>query len=188
MADVTGKGIPAALLVNSLHASLLVQLDARQSLEELTLRLNDFIYRISTPSTFITFILAILHAPSGTIEMMNAGHNPAMVQGEGGRVEIMQEHGLPLGCSVDITMYKREVRVLMPGEGLLLYTDGIPEAMNSDMEQFGQEALEAFLADCRICSPDHLIGALVERLDEHRGPASQSDDLTMLFIRRKKTP
>lgn len=188
MADVTGKGIPAALLVNSLHASLLVQLDADRPLEDLTLRLNEFIYRISTPSTFITFIIAILHAPSGTIEMINAGHNPAMVQSSDGQVDVMKEHGLPLGCSVDITLYKREVRVLMPGEGLLLYTDGIPEAMDAGLGQFGQDALERFLADCKVCAPDRLIDALVERLAQHRSEACQSDDLTMLFLRRKKTP
>jgi serine phosphatase RsbU (regulator of sigma subunit)/streptogramin lyase len=188
MADVTGKGIPAALLVNSLHASLLVQLDIERPLEDLALRLNDLIYRISSPSTFITFIIVILHAPSGTLEMLNAGHNPAMVQTTDGSVEVMTEHGLPLGCSIEITLYKSEIRVLMPGEGLLLYTDGIPEAMNSAMEQFGQEALEEFLSSRPACHPSELLDTLVDRLDQHRGDASQSDDLTMLFLRRKSPP
>lgn len=184
IADVTGKGVPASLLVSSLHASLLVHLDNDLSLEDLARRLNAMMYRTTTPSSFVTFILAILHPPSGTIEMINAGHNPAIVRMSDGTLEVMEEHGLPLGCSVEIVQYVREVRVLMPGEGLLFYTDGIPEAMDDAQNPFGQEALEAFLADSNGNDPATLITGLVDRLASHRGAAEQSDDITMLYIRR----
>ncbi|MDX9759190.1 MAG: SpoIIE family protein phosphatase [Bacteroidota bacterium] len=185
IADVTGKGIPAALLVNSLHASLRVQLDTQRSLVDLALRLNDFIYRVSSPSTFITFIIAILHAPSGALELLNAGHNPAMIRASDGSISVLTEHGLPLGCSVEITLYNSEHRVLRPGEGLLLHTDGIPEAMNARMEQFGEDALEAFLSAHPAHHPADVLDALAARLFRHRGASPQSDDITMLFLHRK---
>lgn len=184
IADVTGKGIPAALLVNSLHASLRVQLDTQRSLVDLALRLNDFIYRVSSPSTFITFIIAILHAPSGQLDVLNAGHNPAMIRSSDGDILVLTEHGLPLGCSIEITLYRTELRVLRAGEGLLMYTDGIPEAMDERMEQFGQEALEEFLSGHPARHPSDVLDDLIARLSQHRGHAPQSDDLTMLYIRR----
>ena len=184
IADVTGKGIPASLLVNSLHASLLVHLDNDVSLETLALRLNALIFRTSTPSTFITFLIAVLHPPSGTIEMINAGHNPALVSRQDGSLEVMKTHGLPLGCTVEVTHYEREVCVILPGEGFLLFTDGVSEAMNPEYEPFSQEALEEFLTTHAECNPSSLIDSLIERITAHRGEAPQSDDITLVYLRR----
>ncbi len=185
IADVTGKGVPASLLVNSLHASLLVYLEYDTALEELAHRLNAFIYNSSLPSTFITCLIAMLHPPSGTIEIINAGHNPAIIARRDGTLEVLESHGLPFGCSVDITHYRPETQVLQAGDGLLLYTDGVTEAMNKVYEPFGQEALEDVLERECCNEPVTLISSLIDHIAEHRGAAPRNDDITMIYLKKQ---
>ncbi|MBR9977519.1 MAG: SpoIIE family protein phosphatase [Bacteroidetes bacterium] len=184
IADVTGKGIPASLLVNSLHASLLVYLDNDLSLEDLIVRLNRLIHRTSTPNTFITFLLVLLQPSTGKIETINAGHHPAIVLTKDGRLEIMKSRGLPLGCSIDVMQYESQTRIIEAGESVLLYTDGITEAMNERQVAFGQETLEDILLTHHNREPSVVLTALTERLRSFRGAAPQSDDITMLYLRR----
>lgn len=187
IADVTGKGVPASLLVNSLHASLRVHLDNGEELSNLVYRLNDFLYRSTPPSAFITFMIATLEPETGMIEMINAGHNPALLQRDGSIADTMRSRNLPLGCMPSTQAPEKECYTLKEGEGLLLYTDGITEAMNIDREPFGQEALVKLFLARRNQPAAMLLGTIVAELKHYARGTEQSDDITALFLRRGAT-
>ena len=184
VADVTGKGVPASLLVNSLHAALRVHLDNEEDIPDLVRRLNAFLYRSTPASAFITFMIAVLDPVSGAVEVINAGHNPALIHRNGTIVDTQRSRHLPLGCTVNPQGYSSERYVLAENEGMLLYTDGITEAMNTDRVPFGQEALEHMLMNHREKPAAMLLGNIVAELRHYAAGAEQSDDITALYVRR----
>ncbi|MBN1447054.1 MAG: SpoIIE family protein phosphatase, partial [Bacteroidetes bacterium] len=184
VADVTGKGVPASLLVSSLHASLRVHLDNDEDLPELVLRLNTFLYRSSPPSSFITFLIAVLQPETGELEIINAGHNPALLHRNGSILDTLRSKNLPLGCTNSVQQFASERHMLAPGEGMLLYTDGITEAMNGSREPFGQEALENLVRDHRDKPASLFVGNVIAEVQHYASDAEQSDDITVLYIRR----
>ncbi|MFA6234156.1 MAG: SpoIIE family protein phosphatase, partial [Bacteroidota bacterium] len=141
IADVTGKGVPASLLVSSLHAALHVHLDHDYETISLVHRLNTFLYDSTPSNSFVTFMMAVLAPESGALEIVNAGHNPGLLHKNGSLLETLRSQHLPLGCSRLDKSYQSEQYQLAPGDGLLLFTDGITEAMDARREPFGQEKL-----------------------------------------------
>lgn len=185
VADVTGKGVPASLLVNSLHAALRVHLDNDEDIPDLVRRLNAFLYRSTPASAFITFMIAVLDPDTGNVEVINAGHNPALLHRNGGVADTERSRHLPLGCAITPQGYSSERYVLGRNEGMLLYTDGITEAMNNERVPFGQEALEKLVVDHHEKPAAMLLGNVVAELRHYAAGAEQSDDITALYIRRK---
>ncbi len=187
IADVTGKGVPASLLVNSLHASLRVHLDNAEELPTIVHRLNDFFYDSTPPSSFITFLIVVLEPGTGRIEMINAGHNPALLSRNGGVIETMRSRNLPLGCMPSTQFPEIESYTLNEGDGILLFTDGITEAMNIHLEPFGQDGLEALFTAQRIQPAAMLLGNIIAELKHYSMGTDQSDDITALFLRRVRS-
>jgi serine phosphatase RsbU (regulator of sigma subunit) len=185
VADVSGKGIPAALLVSSLHAYLSAFLEGTQSLPLLVARLNTMLYRDSTPEKFITAFIALLDPATGELECVNAGHNPSYVLGVDRKVRELRFGGLPL-ASFDLGIpYESERAVLAPGERLLLYTDGVTEAENERHELYEQSvSLEGLLATHADDSADAFITRLIADVKRFAGTAPQSDDITALCLHR----
>jgi serine phosphatase RsbU (regulator of sigma subunit)/ligand-binding sensor domain-containing protein len=186
VADVTGKGVPASLLVNSLHASLRVHLDNAEELPTIVQRLNDFFYNSTPPSSFITFLIALLEPGTGKIDVINAGHNPALINRNGSVTDTMRSRNLPLGCVPSKQLPEIESYTLNEGDGLLVFTDGITEAMNTRLEPYGQDALEALFIAQRAQPAAMLLGTIVAELKHYTMGADQSDDITALFLRRVK--
>ena len=136
MADVAGKGISAALLVNTLNAALYSYLEFYLPLTELEYKLNKLIYRSSPPDKYITFFIAVLDSKSGSLDILNAGHNPALLLRKDGTVEQIEAGGIGLGM-LDMRIPYTGVQLgLEKGDKLFLYTDGIPEAMNINEEEY----------------------------------------------------
>jgi sigma-B regulation protein RsbU (phosphoserine phosphatase) len=185
MADVAGKGVPAALLVSSLHAYLAAYLESPMSLAELAGRLNKVICRTSTPEKFITAFLGLLTPATGQLETVSAGHNPVYWLKGDGEIQELSAGGAPLGM-LDLDLpYEREQIVLGRNDRLLLYTDGIPEATSEQNELFEtvmplQEFLKSHTAD----HADGFIKALIEDIRKFTGDAPQSDDITALYLIR----
>ncbi|MDT8322934.1 MAG: SpoIIE family protein phosphatase [Bacteroidota bacterium] len=186
IADVTGKGVPASLLVNSLHAALRVHLDHNVDIISLVKRLNSFLYASTPPNAFITFFIAVLDPSSGDLEIVNAGHNPALRHFNGSLQESTHSRNLPLGCVGNGVPYHSERCTLAPGEGLLLFTDGITEAMNRQWVPFGQEPLEALVLQHSGSPASMMLGHIVAELRHYADGAEQSDDVTALYVRRMK--
>jgi serine phosphatase RsbU (regulator of sigma subunit) len=185
VADVSGKGIPAALLVSSLHAYLSAFLEGPQSLPQLVARLNTMLYRDSTPEKFITAFIGLLDPATGELECVNAGHNPSYILGVDRTVRELRFGGLPL-ASFDLGIpYESERAVLAPGERLLLYTDGVTEAENERHELYEQSvSLEKLLSTHAEDSADAFITRLIADVKRFAGSAPQSDDITALCLHR----
>ncbi len=182
IADVTGKGISAALLVNTLNASLYSYLEFNLPLTEMTERLNKLIYRSSPSDKFITFFIAVLDPISGELDMVNAGHNPILILRANGELEQIDAGGIGLGM-LDLGLpFTGQKLKLEKNDRLFLYTDGIPEAMNENEEEYSDERMIEFLKSNSHKSAEEFISELVDDVKKHVGTAHQSDDITSLIL------
>lgn len=187
IADVAGKGMPAALLVSSLHAYLSAYLESSMTLPQLGQRLNTVIGRASTDDKFITAIIAFLRPETGEIESMNAGHNAGYVLSMDNTVKELTVGGLPLGM-VDIGLpFESERITLAKGERLFFYTDGITEAEN-EQNRFYEEVvpLRQFAERNKPDKAKAFISDLIADIKKFTGSAPQSDDITALYLHREQ--
>lgn len=183
IADVSGKSVPGALLVSSLQASMHAYLETSWELPQLVAKLNKVILRNSTADKYITFFIAILNPKTGELTSVNAGHNPPLLM-QKGKLTKLKTGGIPLGM-VDFDAYEQEQIQLHPGDLLLCFTDGVTEATDASDELYDDDRLEAFTA--RHCSLDakSFTDKLYGEIKSFVGEAEQSDDITVLVIKRK---
>jgi serine phosphatase RsbU (regulator of sigma subunit) len=180
--DVSGKGIPAALLVSTLHASLHAYLDSQISLAEMGRKLNSFIYESSTDNKFITCFIGILNTATGELEVLNAGHEPPLIRRHDGSLDEISSGGLPLGVFDDNLPLDCERLRLEAGDTLLVFTDGIPDAMNEAGEDFGKERILDFLRRPETLKASELIRQVREEVIRFAGDEPLTDDLTLLAV------
>jgi sigma-B regulation protein RsbU (phosphoserine phosphatase) len=186
IADVAGKGIPAALLVSSFHAYLSAYLEGEFSLLTLAQKLNLAIHKASTAERYITGIIGVLNPARGELETINAGHNPLYLHGNDGMVHEFSNGGIAFGMLDMVFPYQSDTIVLQPGERLLLYTDGVTEAMNSDGMQYDtSDTLKKFMLRNRPAAAETFINALMADVAQFTGSAPQSDDITALYLLRQ---
>jgi sigma-B regulation protein RsbU (phosphoserine phosphatase) len=186
MADVAGKGVSAALLVNTLNAALYSYLEFNLPLPELADKLNKLIFNSSPADKYITFFISVLDCKSGILDVVNAGHNPAFLLRNNGALEQIEAGGIGLGMLDFGIPYTGKKLVLEVGEKLFLYTDGIPEAMNVKEEEYSDDRMIDFFKKNSDRTPSDFIQMIVEDVNLHVGSAQQSDDITSLFIKRIK--
>jgi len=186
VADVAGKGMPAALLVSTLHAYLSAYLETQMSLGELSTRLNRAIYHASPDDRFITAIIVMLDPATGEIESVNLGHNTGYVLRKDNSVHELKEGGLALGM-LDVEFpYTTDKLTLEPGERLWLYSDGVPEAANHKHELFDSGTpLPAYTQSHKPDQAQLFIDDLIGEIRAFTGNAPQSDDITALYLLRK---
>ena len=184
VADVSGKGIPASLLVSTLHASLHAYLEANLQPLELVRRLNAVVYDNTPPERFITFFFAILDPAANTFTYINAGHNfPYLLSEHEREVRTLPVGGLPLGM-FEFAEYATASVPLGAADNVVLYTDGVTEAMNPALEEYGEDRFQ----NCLRANLGQPLGVLRELLvqDIHSftGLEPQSDDITLFLLRR----
>ena len=183
--DVTGKGMPAALLVSTVHSALRVLLDRMEIGPALIERLNRHIYESSSTNKFITMLLAFLDTDSGDLAYVNAGHNPGVLIRRDGEVAHLSSKGLPLGLLPESAYGSADLR-LEPGDLVCIYSDGITECESSEDEQeFGLERLIELLSR----APDRCLKEILQEIDQtmldwSQGRA-QGDDQTVILLRRR---
>jgi serine phosphatase RsbU (regulator of sigma subunit) len=185
IADVAGKGVPAALLVSSLHAYLSAYLEGSFAMTRLAARLNKVMYNDSTADKFITAFFAILTPETGDLECLSAGHNPAYLLRKDGSIQELHAGGLPLG-TIDMDIpYKSERVTLEKGERLFLYTDGVTEAENEDHVLYEHEfPITDFLSKDTPESSEAFIADLIADIRRFTRTAPQNDDITAMYMRR----
>ena len=184
IADVTGKGMPAALLMANLQASLHVVLPMEMTIEQAVGHINRVICQNTDTDRFITFFLAILHLDSGEMEYVNAGHNPPMVLRQNGSIELLEKGGLLLGVLDQIGYEQGKVK-LDPGDIAVLFTDGVTEAMGADGEEYHEDRLEPVLNRAQTQSAADIVDMVHKDIAEFTGNVEElSDDLTMLIVKR----
>lgn len=185
MSDVAGKGVPAALLVSSFHASLSAFLDSNLSIVELAHKLNASMYRASTEERYITALIGILTPQTGQLEILNAGHNPAYVLRNDGSTQELLNGGLALGMLDMDFPYQGDMITLVSGDRLLFYTDGVTEAMDSQQRQYDQHRpILPFLAEHVQLNAEQFVRALIDDVRAFTGDAPQSDDITAMYLIR----
>jgi sigma-B regulation protein RsbU (phosphoserine phosphatase) len=184
IADVTGKGISAALLVNTLNAAIYSYLEFKLPLSELTEKLNKLIYNATPADKFITFFIAVLDSKTGTLDVVNAGHNPVLIKRKNGNLEKIEAGGLGLGM-LDLGLpYQEQHLSLNEGDKLFLYTDGIPEAMNKNEEEYSDYRMFEFFINNSGQPSSEFIKAIVNDVKNHVDVEPQSDDITCLILKR----
>lgn len=182
--DVTGKGMPAALLMANLQAMLHVLLPIDVSLSEATGQVNDIIHQNTPADKFITFFWGIIDPRDLTFRYVNAGHNPPLwFKGGSDQPEELQEGGLILGAMPTLAPYKEQTISLSAGDLLVFYTDGVTEAMNQAREEeFGEERLLECIRNHRDRSSGDIEQAIIDEVQSFANGV-QSDDITMIIIK-----
>lgn len=183
IADVSGKGVPAALLMSSLRASLRAQAADRIDPAETTTRLNGFICESTKTENFITGFFGAVDGGSGEVRFANAGHEPPLLLRAGGDVETVMGGGLILGAFADVSYEEMKIR-LEKGDLMLLYTDGVTEAMNGEEEFYGDRRLKEELKRLTGLPVAEVLDLLIRSVREFTAGAEQSDDITLLAVRR----
>lgn len=184
--DVSGKGVPAALLMSSLQSAFIAAHAFEPSLDVVCRHMNRFLHERTTPERYATFFVADL-ARDGTMRFVNAGHNPPLVIGRNG-ARRLTGGGLPLGLfpSSDYTL--QETRIDRD-EVVVVYTDGVTEATGAAAEEFGVERLLRVAASHRPGTAADIAAAILEAIDSHTGgAAAQADDVTLLVLRSRGEP
>jgi serine phosphatase RsbU (regulator of sigma subunit) len=180
--DVSGKGVPAALLMANAQATLRARLPLATSLSSLAEALDVELDR-STPTTvYLTLFMAILDGTSGMLRYVSAGHNAPFLVRRSGELVSLPTTGRPLGLFPGGGYEEREARFL-PGDGLFLFTDGLVEAENDEGDPFGVGRLEALLSRVGGESGADILATVDEAVRAHRGASEPADDITMVFLR-----
>lgn len=181
--DVSGKGTPAALLMANVQASLRAFAPMGLSLSDATARINDLTCANTGQDKFITFFWGSYRSSTREFRYVNAGHNPPYLLRADGSVERLDVGGMILGLMKTLTPYQEGKVILQSGDVVVMFTDGVSEAMNEKEEDFTEERLEEVLKSARTKSPADIIGSIQLALEAHTQGTPQSDDITMLVFR-----
>ena len=159
-------------------------LEFKLPLTDLADRLNKLIYKSSPPDKYITFLIVVLDSKSGNLDILNAGHNPALLLRKDGKLEQIEAGGIGLGM-LDLGIpYSGQNLTINSGDKLFLYTDGIPEAMNENEEEYSDDRMINFFANHSDEPVEDFITQLVKEIKAYAGKAQQSDDITTLILKR----
>jgi phosphoserine phosphatase RsbU/P len=183
VADVAGKSIPAAMLMATFQASLRTLSVTPSSLRELVASINRYACTNSQGGLrFTTAFLADLDPETRTLTYINAGHNQPMLCRKSGALERLDAGGLPIGISADAP-YESGSVVLAPGDWLVIFTDGVIEAMNTRGDEYGENRLLAAVATSSNGTPAEMMQRIMTDLDVFVGNTPQHDDVTCLLLK-----
>ena len=183
LGDVSGKGMPAALLMATLQATLRGQIMIDSSPKECLQRTNALIYKSTDADKFATLFYGALDNSSHELTYANAGHNYPLFLKPGREPIRLETGGLVLGC-LDDFCYGEKTLQFDPGDVLLIYSDGITESIDANEEEFGEQKLSEILQKNASESTARLIEKIVSAVHAHAGESPQADDMTILIIRR----
>ncbi|MBI4536005.1 MAG: SpoIIE family protein phosphatase [Ignavibacteriae bacterium] len=183
LGDVTGKGLPASLLMANTQATLRGQALLKAAANECIQRANKLLYQSTDPEKFVTLFYGILDITRHVLSYSNAGQDPPILITCNGNVRRLDKGGIALGM-LDEFPFDEETVQLQPGDVLVLYSDGISEAMNPMQEQFTDARLERLLGENLNSPAAALIDTIVDAVKSHAGTAPQMDDMTLVVVKR----
>jgi sigma-B regulation protein RsbU (phosphoserine phosphatase) len=186
VADVSGKGIPAALLVSTVHAAVHLQIDQADTIAELVERIDRHLRRFAATRKFLTLFFGVLEPDTGTLRYVSAGHNPALLVRKNGRTDHLESTGVPVGMLPN-SSWREETRVMGPGDLLCVYSDGLTEAVNSADEEYGLDRLSREIESRRDHPAKTLCGEILDSVEQFASGMPQYDDQTLMLLRRTET-
>jgi serine phosphatase RsbU (regulator of sigma subunit) len=183
VADVSGKGMSAALLMASLRAALIAEVGPQLRLENMAAKLNDFVHSSSAANKFITFFFCELDMRTGVLRYINAGHNPPIVIAKDGTVARLDPTGFCLGMFPAVA-YEISQVTLDKGDMVVLFTDGITDARNKDNGEFGEENLIGLLKKSTKKPASEIVGKICAELSSFTAGVEPFDDMTLIVLKR----
>ncbi len=183
IADVADKGVPAALFMALSRTLIRVVAQDIPSPTEALMRTNELIISDTSSDLFVTVFYAILDPHSGEIVYANGGHNPPLLARCDGELESLRARGIVLGIVSPIHLEEKRTH-LAPGDLLVMYTDGITDAINEHEEEFGAGQLAVIVEQARDCAPDRIIAEIYARVTDFAGSMPQFDDFTLVALKR----
>lgn len=184
IADVSGKGVPASLLMANLQAFLKSICKQKLPLNEATNLINDLVAENTTLGSFITFFWCIFDNSKKELTYVNAGHNPPIYIKEG-KINKLKKGGMVLGFLPTTIPYLSETIKLESGDVIVLFTDGITEAMNQNFVEYSDARFEKLLIDNYKHEPEQILEIVKKSVEEFIDRAEQSDDITCLVLKVK---
>ncbi len=181
VADVSGKGVPAALLVSTVHAAVHLQIDDAKTVADLIGRIDRHLQRYAATRKFLTVFFGLIEPDSGVLRYVSAGHNPALLRRASGGIEQLKATGVPLGMFPNASWTEESVMVGR-GDLLCVYTDGVSEALDAADEEFGLDRLTALVA--AGTGPEELTATVFDAVEAFAADVPQYDDQTLLVVRR----
>jgi sigma-B regulation protein RsbU (phosphoserine phosphatase) len=187
IADVAGKSIPAALLMATLQASLRTIAGEGASLADLVMRLNRYSCAHSLDGRrFTTAVLAEYEPAARRLSYVNAGHNAPILRRANGDMEKLDIGGVPLGIQ-SAAEYETSAKDLRPGDALIFFTDGVVEAFDESGQEFGDARWLGAIRELPEVSAQESLQFLMTRVDAFVGATRQSDDITCMIFRAKRS-
>lgn len=189
IADVSGKGVPAALFMTMAKTHIKNFATVGLPLAEVAVRANNQLCYKNESGMFVTAFICVLDVGSGEVQFVNAGHNCPFVQKQDGAFEMFRaKANLVFGLMEDVP-YREQTLTLNPGDSIYLYTDGVTEALNPGQELFGDDRLYEILNRHRAQAgePETFVQAIYREVQAFADGEPQADDITMLYVTRKES-
>ena len=182
VADVSGKGIPAAMFMMTAKTILKDLAESGMSVNEIFTRANQKLCENNESGMFVTAWMGILDIPTGKMQFANAGHNPPLIKHADGTFEYLKTRAGFVLAGMEGVKYRAGELTLAPGDRLFLYTDGVPEATNAQNVLYSEVRLATFMNENATMAATDLLPALKGDIDNFVGQAPQFDDITMLMF------
>src|SRR3954452_485702 len=181
--DVSGKGVPASILMAVSRTLLRATAMTAESAGECLNYVNQVLVRQSDPAMFVTIFYGILHTDTGELEFSIGGHNPPFLFSAARGVEMMKAKGGMIVGMIEQARYTTERVQLEPGDGIFLYTDGVSEAEDIAENQLGEERMEQMLTEVKSQTVEEIIRETFRQIDTFSKGAPQHDDITAMALR-----
>jgi phosphoserine phosphatase RsbU/P len=183
VADVSGKGLPASLLMANTQATLRALVRRSSSLVDLAEQASELLHATTSDSKYVTAVLVELSPSRGTGRFVSAGHTSALLVRRDGTATWLASTGVPLGLLPGLPIHDTPLEIA-PGDRLLLFSDGVTEAQDADGEEFGEERLLDLVRASNGRSAADLVAGVFEAIDAFASDTPQYDDITLLVLER----
>ena len=180
VADVSGKGIPAAMFMMRAKTELKSLAESGLSIDEIMTRANDALCDGNDAGMFVTAWMGAVNLETGLMSFVNAGHNPPLVKHKDGSFDYLRRRSGLVLAGIEGVQYKKQEIQLKPGDVIFLYTDGVTEATNAQVQLYGEERLKNILNTSDFANVKEVCDTVKKDVDDFVGEAPQFDDITML--------
>ena len=184
LGDISGKGLPAALLMANLQAIIRAQALLNLHPKDCLQQSNKLLYQSTDPQKFATLFYGILDTQKNQFSYSNAGHNRPVFLRKGKEPVFLEKAGIALSF-IENFSYEEDIITFIPDDTLVIYSDGITEAMNGSEEEFGEKRLVSIAENHIESSAEELMEKIITSVKQHAGNQPQSDDITLVIIKRK---
>ncbi|MGB8656184.1 MAG: GAF domain-containing protein [Candidatus Zixiibacteriota bacterium] len=180
--DVSGKGIPAALIMASFRASLIAEIRNNYAIRSIMFKVNNLLYESTASDIYVTAVYGVLDIKNRIFTFSNAGHNAPILRHADGRMEYLTEGGIALGM-FENSKYEERALGINPGDVMVFYTDGVTEAKNEKDEEFGTKRLKRVINDSHRASAAQIQENIYSAVKDFTATLPRGDDLTVIVIK-----